>query len=136
MTTTLAQLREIADDVCEFRPDWSSGTVLNVLVVVRDRGSGKEIREAALRAANDPTSRTPSSIEFASHWQTRRTTPGVYRANPLPECTSCGQPASREVSERLVICPDCRQPWVPRVFSEVRGIRSPKPEVEMEAPPF
>lgn len=120
MSATLEQLRRVAEDVCEFRPDWSSGTVLNVLLVVRDRGGEEEIRDAALRAAKDPTSRTPSSIEFASNWQARRTTSGPFLAEPLPECTACGQPAAREVSERLAICPACREPWVPMVFRDDR----------------
>lgn len=64
------------------------------------------------------------------------------RAEPLPECGSCGQPASRQAAVQLIACPGCGQPWVPRVFREVRGHRPlptsavlPKPEPPPELPP-
>lgn len=134
MTTTTNELRDIAGAVCEQRPDWDLGGVLNVLLDYVDR-DGPAIREAAIRAAKHATSRTPLAIGFAQYWTPPRTTPGVYRADPLPECTSCGQPAARDVSARLAICPSCHEPWVPMVFRQVRGARS-VPVGRLEVPPF
>lgn len=121
MTAATEQLRAIACDVIERRPDWTLGGVLSALAAVRDRGRVDEIRQAALRAANDPTSRTPSAIEFPANWVARPTT-GMsgHQTDPLPECTNCGQPASRATSERLRTCPTCAAPWLPMTHHEDR----------------
>lgn len=139
MTATVEELRVIADQVCEWRPDWSHGAVLNVLYEVREGRRGEEILLAATRAAKDTSSRTPASIGFPVHWQARRTTPaGPFMADPLPECSSCGQPAQRHRSgcttpacndqshilRGPVTCPACKAPWVPMVFRETRVVRT------------
>lgn len=121
MTAATEQLRAIAADVIERRPDWTLGGVLSALTAVRDRGRVDEIRQAALRAANDPTSRTPSAIEFPANWAVR---PEIgmsgHQSEPLPECTNCGQPASRATSERLRTCPTCTAPWQPVIHRDDR----------------
>lgn len=124
MSATIDELRAIADAVCELRPDWSAGGVLNVLTAVRDRGRVDEISRAAQRAANDPTSRTPSAIEFPAHWIKSKPAAVAGASNngnpPLPECSECGVPALRETSARLRTCPSCFAPWVPIVFADDR----------------
>lgn len=49
----------------------------------------------------------------------------VEVSGPLPECSECGQPASRKVSMSLLVCPDCGAEWKPKVFREVPGEWTP-----------
>ena len=41
---------------------------------------------------------------------------GVGAPNPLPECSTCGQPAKR--SARLAYCPSCGDDWTPSTHRE------------------
>lgn len=49
---------------------------------------------------------------------------GGVALGPLPECSSCGQPASRKVALTLSKCPGCGDWWRPVVFDPVaaRGV--------------
>jgi hypothetical protein len=120
----IAALKELATQVAEVRPAWDEPQVLNVLLGLRDRDL-EQLQVAALRAATDLKAKTPTAIGFAQYWveqPTRPTTVSSYGTpEPLPECLRCGQPASRALSERLEICPDCGEAWEPIVFRPDAG---------------
>jgi len=69
--TTIDELRVIADEVRELRPDWGLQGLLGELAKVRDRGSPDEVRTAALKAAADPGARSPAAVGFDSNWAQR-----------------------------------------------------------------
>lgn len=51
---------------------------------------------------------------------------------PLPECSACGQPASRKAAEALERCPGCGAAWRPVVHDpEVGGLAAPRVECEI-----
>lgn len=88
---------------------------MTVLIGLRDR-EAKSVETAALKAAADLRAGTPQAITFAKYWALAVSAPSRGVAVPLPECTSCGLPAPRTVSEWLLVCPGCGAPWVPKVF--------------------
>lgn len=128
MMTIIEQLQQIADDVVGVRRDWDVRQVMNVLYGLRDRKI-EALADAAMRAATDTGSSTPTAITFAKHWEPKGPTPITASSggtpDPLPECAACGQPARREVSARLQTCPSCGKPWVPYVHRP--GVRRGDP---------
>lgn len=120
----MRELRQIAEQVVEVRPDWDVGGVLNVLVGVKDRGSVEAIEIAAMRAAADYSSRAPVAITFAQFWTPARKpkpTQTIVIANPLPECVGCGRPRRRTDNHGNPLppparCDTCDQPWQEIVF--------------------
>lgn len=49
---------------------------------------------------------------------------------PLPECSACGQPASRQTSLALTRCPACGAPWRPHVADAPTAATGWAPKVE------
>lgn len=52
---------------------------------------------------------------------------------PLPECTACGQPASRSAALALTRCPACGAPWRPMVAESPAATGAWSPKVDCAA---
>lgn len=110
MKNSLDELRSVAIEVVAQRPEWDLGAVLQVLMGHQYQPI-LEVRAGAMKAAMNGSVRSPVGIDFAQHW-TRSAPLGVSGGyNPLPECRTCGQPAGRDESESLLLCPGCGEPW-------------------------
>lgn len=90
------ELRQLAEELTNRRPEWDLAGVLTVLVGLGDRGTVAQLRTAALRTAADQAARTPAAIGFARYWLTAVPAPvPSRRERSLPECANCGQPRRR-----------------------------------------
>jgi hypothetical protein len=109
-------IRAIADEVSRVRPDWKPNGVQAALWQAKTRGGPDELRAAALRAAADPSAKTPAAIGFDAYWSPS-TNSGDDRprfSGALPECIHCGKPAKRDATPKF--CGDCGKPWQSRIW--------------------
>lgn len=88
MTMTRSQAQALAALVHELRPEWDTAGVMGALSAARERGTAWDVAQAALRAAEVPTNRTPAVIAMAgAHWSK----PGATEAAPRPG-VACQEP--------------------------------------------
>lgn len=93
---TLAHLSALVHAV---RPDWPEYAVSSVLQAHASSVRLGDLCIAALRAAQDPTFRTPRTIGWRGpHWRGLETVPSDAR--PAERCDTCGKPEPRCLMER------------------------------------
>lgn len=106
------ELRSIAKNMHDHRPEWDLPGILTVLA--RLDGDPDRIRVAAERVAMDPRAKTPAAITFSRYWNTQPAAAAV--PPPLPECAHCGAPRRRvnpdgTAAPRPTGCTQCGRPW-------------------------
>jgi hypothetical protein len=87
----------LAAVVAALRDDWDERGIVAALAKARDRGDVWQVSMAAIRAAADPSNRTPAVIAMdGPHWQER--TPGPTPKDPSyatvsfeEACVTCGR---------------------------------------------
>ena len=73
---TQSQATSLAGFINTIRPSWDPRGIVTALKDARARGTAAEVAVAAIRAAAEPTNRTPAVIALEGpHWQ-QPTTPG------------------------------------------------------------
>lgn len=88
----------LAAFLASIRPDWDTAGIVQALGNARPLGTAAEIAHAAIRAAGEPTNRTPAVIALAGpHWKPPE--PRERTETPMPDriqrCPRCGRILTR-----------------------------------------
>lgn len=89
---TPTQARTLAELAHELRPDWDTQGIVAAIYAARERGSNIDVCLATIRAAAEPTNRTPAVLKYdGSHWrEPERGTAPTPRGHRL--CMRCREP--------------------------------------------
>lgn len=92
-----ATAEHLAAVVAALRSDWDERGIVAALAQARDRGDVSQVAMAAIRAAADPSNRTPAVIAMEGpHWREKpaaaRIKDPAYATVPFEEaCVTCGR---------------------------------------------
>jgi hypothetical protein len=89
---TMTQAKTLAALLHELRPDWDERGLLAAIHGAKDRAGNFDLAIAAIRAAGQPTNRTPAIIGMEGpHWHPEQAAPEpAKRPGGVTRCIECG----------------------------------------------